>query len=235
MKYAPCMNSAPRQPRRSTHACTLIIASRRRKRQTRIAFARKSVRPRNKNVPVVEYVHASHPTRSLRPRRPSKHLPRSESDTWYPMRNPLLGQYHRRHRHCYLWYLTHSRVSMWHPTTAQCGCLPTRLSTRNSNPSTHKIHRSMNRSVSAPLHRPQAHHPWCHMTSRSRSHNPPLPRVGRLHHQRNLVLFRTSRSLSCHSLLQLKIHPRRHVSSPLHFSLALIMSFSDLRTSLYHA
>jgi hypothetical protein len=182
----------------------------------------------------VKYVHAPRRTRSLIPRRPSKHHRNSSSNMSYPM---LIRRLHRyRHRHCHLGYPTRCRVSMWHPTTVQRVCHSTRLPTCNSNRSTHIIHHSTNLYVSEPLYRPKAHHPWCHIISRSQSHNPRLPTVGCLPHQQNLALSRTSHSLSGRSpLLQPKILPRRHVPPQPHLSLALLMSFPDLRTSLHHA
>src|SRR6267154_2714681 len=110
---------------------------------------------------------------------------------------------------------------MWHPTTAQRVCHSTRLLTRNSNPSTHKIHRSTSHYVSEPLYRPKARHPWCHIISPSQSHNPRLRMVGCLHHQQNSALSRISHSLSGHSpLLQPTILPNRYVPSQPYSSLA---------------
>ena len=189
-------------------------------------------------MPAVEYVHASRRTRSLLPRRPSKHPRRSSSNMSYPMRIRPLHRYHHRYRrrHCHLRCFTRSQVSMWHPISAQRVCHSTRLSTRNSNWSTHKIHRSMNHYVSEPLYSPKTHHPWCHMISRSRSHNPRPPRIGCLRHQQNSAHSRTSHTLSGRSpLLQPKILRRRHVPSQPHLSLASLMFFPDLRTSLHYA
>ena len=178
-------------------------------------------------MPVAKYVHASRRTRSLIPRRLSKHPRRSSSNMSYPMRIRPLDRYHHRyrHHHCHLRYPTRSRVSMWHHTMAQRVYHSTRLPTRNSNHSTHKIHRSTKLYVSDPLYRPKAHHPWCHIISRSQSHNPRLPMVGCLRHQKNLALSRISLS-GPSPLLQLKIRPRRHVPSQPHLSLALLMFFS---------
>lgn len=183
-----------------------------------------------------ECVHASRRTRSLLPRPPSKRPRRSSSNMSYPMRiRPLRRHYppYRQHQ-CHIRCVIRSRVSMWHPTTAQRVCHSTRLPTRNSDPPTHKIHHSTNQYVSKPLHRPKAHHPWCHMITRSQSHNPNPPRLGCLRHQQNLAHSRTSSSLSGHSL-QAKILPRRHVLFQLHLSSALLMFFPDLRTSFHHA
>ena len=120
-----------------------------------------------------------------------------------------------RPHHCHLRWSTRSRVSMWHPTTAQRVCHSTRLRTCNSNISTHKTHRSTSLYVSERLYHLKAHHPWCHIISLSQSHNPRLPAVGCLRHQQNLALFQ--RSLNGPSpLLQPKILLRRHVPSQPH-------------------
>jgi hypothetical protein len=110
-------------------------------------------------------------------------------------------------------------VSMWHRTTTQRVCHSTRLPTHSSNQSTHKIHHSMSHYVSGPLYRLKARHPWCHIISPSQSHNPRLPMVGCLRHQKNLALSRISHYLSGRSPLQPKILLSRHVlSQPLFVS-----------------
>jgi hypothetical protein len=134
-----------------------------------------------------------------------------------------------QHRRCHLRHPPHSRVSMWHPTTTRRVCHPTRLPTRNTNLPTHNTYRFTNRYVSEPRCCPIAHRTWCHLASRSQCYNPPLPRVGRLHHQiflqQILALSQTSRSLSGPSflLLQPKTHPSRYVLFRAHFSLTLLM------------
>jgi hypothetical protein len=157
----------------------------------------------------VEYVHASRRTRPHLPRLPSMHPPRLSLNTSYPIfKLPL----HRCHQHprCHLRHPPHSRVSMWHPTTAQRVSHPTRLPTCDSDPSTHNIYRSMNRYVLEPMYRPR-----CHLTSSFKCHNPLLPRVGLLHHQilplRILALYQTFCFLSGRSLLRLKTNLNRHV------------------------
>jgi hypothetical protein len=186
-------------------------------------------------VPAVEYVHASRRTRSPLPRRPSKHPRHSSLSMSYPMQIRPLHRCHHRYRqhHCHLRYPTRSRVSMWHPTTAQRVCHLTRLPTRDSNSWARKTHHSTNNSVSEPLYRSKVHHPWCHshIISRSQSHNTRLPRIGCHRHQQNLALSRTSQSGRSH-LLQPK---SRHVPSQSHLSLALLTFFPDLCSSLHHA
>ena len=186
----------------------------------------------------VKYVHASRRTRSLLLWSPSKQPRHSSSNMSYPMRIRLLHRCHhrRRHHHCYLRYLTRNWASVWHNTTTQRVCHSTRLPTRNSNSWARKIHHSTKRYVSEPLHRPKAHHPWCHSRtiSRSRFHNPRLMRIGYHRHQLNSALSRTSQSGSS-PLLQPKINPGRYVPSRPHLSLALLIFFPGLPTSLHHA
>jgi hypothetical protein len=162
---------------------------------------------------VVEYVHASRRTRPHPPRHPSMHPLRLSSNTSYPMLELPPRRCHR-YRHCHLRHPPHSRVSMWHPTTAQRVSHPTRLPTCDSNPSTHKVYRSTNRYVSEPMYSPR-----CHLTSSFKCLSPLLPTVGLLHHRirqlRILALYRTFRSLSGRSLLLPKTNLSRHVLSQL--------------------